>query len=81
MVAVDTEYLFMRYWMIIILITEHNQWISEKLPVRPLVRYWPVMVSYALAMKADEMSEYIEEYGEFPGFTADGMKVNQYQYG
>ena len=30
-------------------------------------------------MKAGEMDEYIEEYGKFPGFTADGMKVNQYQ--
>jgi len=26
------------------------------------------------------MDEYTEHFGKFPGFTADGMKVNQYQY-
>ena len=31
-------------------------------------------------MKAGDMDEYSEHFGKFPGFTADGMKVNQYQY-
>lgn len=31
-------------------------------------------------MKAGDMDEYTEHFGKFPGFTADGMKVNQYQY-